>query len=389
MGSTLREVGTTEGLSVKVHGLGYSRIYDNPAALPREPSRGNADVRAHEYRSSRCPRSSALTSEPAGDHAVNFGHRQMVPPASPTGGGAAWLDTSMQPGLTESPTISKTSTLYHYTTAAGLLGILCSSTLWATDVRFLNDAQEAIYAHELIEDTVRGMKNPVLDPAHFAYHLGEQFVKRFAQYQGYVIDALNSAEFGVYVACFCESGDLLSQWRGYGTDNGYAIELKTDALTTALDRFNTYPPAKGLAQVRYGSDAAADVVSQAVEGVGDFNLNHPGVKAAYKALHLAALLTTIKHPGFREENEWRLFAAYEQFQQGPMDNRIPHEPTRFRSTPMAIVPYIEVQLPSDAIVTVRVGPGNFTDVREAGVRRLLKSLGSNATVLRSDVPLRA
>jgi hypothetical protein len=35
-------------------------------------------------------------------------------------------------------------TLFHYTTAAGLLGILNSSTLWATDLRFLNDAQEAI-----------------------------------------------------------------------------------------------------------------------------------------------------------------------------------------------------------------------------------------------------
>jgi hypothetical protein len=295
----------------------------------------------------------------------------------------------MQPGLTESPTMSKITTLFHYTTAAGLLGILRSSTLWATDLRFLNDAQEAIYAQELVADAVRGMKNPVLDPAHFAYEMGEGAVETFARYQGYVLDALNSAEFGVYVACFCQSGDLLSQWRGYGTDHGYAIELKTDALTTALGGFSTYPPAKGLAQVRYGSDAAADVVSRAVEGVGDFNLNHPGVKAEYKALHLAALLATIKHPGFREEKEWRLFAAFERYQQGPMVDPVSHEPTRFRSTPMAIVPYIEVQLPSDAIVTVRVGPGNSTDVREAGVRRLLKSLGSNATVLRSDVPLRA
>ena len=285
--------------------------------------------------------------------------------------------------------MSKTTTLFHYTTAAGLLGILRSSTLWATDLRFLNDAQEAIYAQELVADAVRGMKNPVLDPAHFAYEMGEGAVETFARYQGYVLDALNSAEFGVYVACFCQSGDLLSQWRGYGTDHGYAIELKTDALTTALGGFSTYPPAKGLAQVRYGSDAAADVVSLAVEAVEDFNLNHPGVKAEYKALHLAALLATIKNPGFHEEKEWRLFAAFEPGQQGPMVDPASHGATRFRSTPMAIVPYMEVQLPSDAIVTVRVGPGNSTDVREAGVRRLLNSLGSNAKVLRSDVPLRA
>jgi hypothetical protein len=285
--------------------------------------------------------------------------------------------------------MSKTNTLYHYTTAAGLLGILRNSTLWATDLRFLNDAQEAIYAQELVTNAVRGMKNPVLDPGHFAYEMGEAAVETFAQYREYVLDALNSAEFGVYVACFCESGDLLSQWRGYGADHGYAIELKADALATALGGLNTYPPATGLARVRYGSDAAADVVSLAVEAVADFNLNHPGVKAEYKALHLAALLATIKNPGFYEEKEWRLFAAFDRYQQGPIVDPVSHEPTRFRSTPMAIVPYIEVQLPSDAIVTVRVGPGSSTDVREAGVRRLLECLGLNATVLRSDVPLRA
>ena len=213
---------------------------------------------------------------------------------------ATWLDTSMQPGLTEDPTISKTSTLFHYTTAAGLLGILRSSTLWATDLRFLNDAQESIYAQELVADAVQGMKNPVLDPGHVAHGMGQPAVERFARYQGFVLDALNSAEYGVYVACFCESGDLLSQWRGYGSDHGYAIELNTDALKTALGGLNTYPPATGLEQVRYGSDAAADVVSLAVEAVGDFNLNHPGVKAEYKALQLSALLATVRGcPGSR------------------------------------------------------------------------------------------
>jgi hypothetical protein len=37
-------------------------------------------------------------------------------------------------------------TIFHYTTATGLLGILQKFTLWASDLRFLNDAQEAVYA---------------------------------------------------------------------------------------------------------------------------------------------------------------------------------------------------------------------------------------------------
>jgi hypothetical protein len=33
-----------------------------------------------------------------------------------------------------------------------------------------------------------------------------------------------------YLVCFCKSGDLLSQWRGYGTSGGYALGLNDDAL---------------------------------------------------------------------------------------------------------------------------------------------------------------
>ena len=98
----------------------------------------------------------------------------------------------MKPGLKETSKISKPSTLFHYTTATGLLGILGSSTLWASDVRFLNDSQEAIYAQDLVANAVRGIKNPVLDPGHFAHGMGQPAIEGFAQYQGFVLDALNS-----------------------------------------------------------------------------------------------------------------------------------------------------------------------------------------------------
>ena len=57
-------------------------------------------------------------------------------------------------------------TLFHYTTAAGLLGILGSSSLWATDLRFLNDAQEAVYARELFVEALRSTENPALQAGH-------------------------------------------------------------------------------------------------------------------------------------------------------------------------------------------------------------------------------
>jgi hypothetical protein len=271
-------------------------------------------------------------------------------------------------------------TLFHYTNAAGLLGILDRSAFWATDLRFLNDAQEAIYAHDLFVEAVRSADNPALQAGHPAYDDPQPFGQVFAEYKKLVAAELNSPDFPVYVTCFCESGDLLSQWRAYGSDHGYAIEVKADALKTAVHQIVGYPPGKSLMQVRYGPDAAADVVSTAMQEISkDTNLGGAGVHAHYMALRLTAMLAGVKHPGFREECEWRVVAAFE---------REEPELVKFRSTPMAIVPYIEVAVARDAIVTIRVGPGRHVDVREAGVRRLLRKLDCGAGVLHSEVPLR-
>jgi hypothetical protein len=42
------------------------------------------------------------------------------------------------------------SSVFHYTDAAGLLGILSSETLFATDYRYLNDSTEAALIRELL-----------------------------------------------------------------------------------------------------------------------------------------------------------------------------------------------------------------------------------------------
>jgi hypothetical protein len=101
-------------------------------------------------------------------------------------------------------------TLFHYTTAAGLLGILKSSAFWATDLRFLNDAQEAVYARELFVEAVRNTDNPALQAGHPLHDMAQSFGQEFAAYKELVANKLLSPDFPVYVTCFCESSDLLS-----------------------------------------------------------------------------------------------------------------------------------------------------------------------------------
>jgi hypothetical protein len=278
-------------------------------------------------------------------------------------------------------------TLFHYTTATGLLGILKNGNLWASDLRFLNDAQESVYARDMVIGAIEKMENPVQRSDHWAQKHGQAAIDTFANYHGFVLDEVRSSEFGVYVTCFCESGDLLSQWRGYGQDHGYAIEIAKDSLRDAAKAMPAYPSATGLFKVQYGLDAANEVVENTIQIVADFNLNHPGVKAHYSALAVNSMLAQVKHPGFAEEREWRLVIGLELFDESTFDSGGP--PTQFRSTPIAIVPYLEIPVKRESIISVCVGPGDNAEIRASGVRRLLKILGSEAVVTHSEVPLRS
>ena len=55
-----------------------------------------------------------------------------------------------------------------------------------------------------------------------------------------VITRINDfhAKTNIYVACFCEIGDLLSQWKGYANfGDGYSIGLRASELLRTKRKF--------------------------------------------------------------------------------------------------------------------------------------------------------
>jgi hypothetical protein len=266
-------------------------------------------------------------------------------------------------------------TLFHYTNAAGLLGILTTELIWATDTRFLNDPAEGLLGLDLVLDELeRTHQDP---PDGTSANEWEELT--FGPYKALLRDELAARRNPVYVSCFCEAGDLLSQWRAYGGDHGYAIELEASRLTEAFVG-DWVAPWSGLHRVRYGAEQASDLVAEAMGLVMlDTNLGHYGVHAHYMALQLSARVAAIKQGGFDVEREWRLVVAEEDR----------HEETEFRANKWAVVPYINVRCPLDAIVSVRVGPGEHATVRKQGVERLLTSLGLSTSMAKlSELLLR-
>ncbi|MDP8955693.1 MAG: DUF2971 domain-containing protein [Actinomycetota bacterium] len=275
-------------------------------------------------------------------------------------------------------TPERPETLFHYTDAAGLRGIIWNRELWATDRRFLNDAQERQYALEGFIPKLRRVA-PV-EPEDS----GEEFLKMlredFAGYRAWVEEELRNRHFPVYVTCFSEPGDLLSAWRAYGTDHGYAVEFQADALEDALKETPLLDTG-GLKRVTYGIGAADDLFSELLDDVSrDTNLAHMSMHAYYMAFRITAALAAVKHPAFAEEREWRLVVASEEHELA--------DQIEFRASPIAVVPYIKIPFPLEAIRSVRVGPGRHVQARQQGVERLLETKESRARVYVSEVPLR-
>jgi hypothetical protein len=118
--------------------------------------------------------------------------------------------------------------VWHYTTVAGLEGMLSSGKVWATDVRFTNDKTEFIHAREVIEEYLTSVKTNESDFMFPAEELSRMLYKAFDQ------GALSSNENNVYVASFSAADDLKSQWVEYA-DNCRGVSI-------AFDLRNIRPP---------------------------------------------------------------------------------------------------------------------------------------------------
>jgi hypothetical protein len=106
--------------------------------------------------------------------------------------------------------------LYHYTSIAGLHGIVSSRTVWASDCRYLNDQKELVHAVEALLKRCEPSTKTMLTTAFHWYSYS----------QAHCVFALS------------RSPRVLSQWRSYGDDGrGAAIGFNRKYLLSAGKSF--------------------------------------------------------------------------------------------------------------------------------------------------------
>lgn len=265
-------------------------------------------------------------------------------------------------------TILAPPVLYHYTTQAGLLGILQNNCMWATAAHYLNDASEYEYGLRVIAERLSNAANDSATEG-----LAE---KLFAIAEGLLPFK------SVCIVSLTTEGDLLSQWRAYGGGmGGVALGLRSARLREAAHNQGFYlvPCVYEEEQQLAAVDALIQEFRDRIIASSEWDLaEHGGCVAT--AMRVAV---TLKTESFKEEREWRLISRPLMIKQ--LD---------FRPGVSMLVPFFKFSLeaePTDHLESVRVGPTPHSDLAVRSVQLLLRKLNildPESRVLRSRVPFR-
>ena len=266
--------------------------------------------------------------------------------------------------------------LFHYTSPTGLIGIAQSKVLWATHVKFLNDAKELGHAVDLARSAIDYRLGAPTFAGHYAGP-EQVFLQYLDRYAG-------TASSDIYVASLSRRGDQLSQWRAYcPPGGGYSIGFSSVQLDAVAASQNFF-----LSPCVYDHDIQSAVVNEIIDcQLSAFRqrlANSGGAMPSEEIERLAVEASRefsrygpmLKHHSFDEEQEWRLIGS---------SRGVSHPSIRYRAGKNSVIPYLEFQLCTnehpdvlrkghDDMLTVMIGP---TRDREAAFFAV-QSLGDNA-----------
>ena len=263
--------------------------------------------------------------------------------------------------------------LYHYTSAPGLIGIIQTHEIWATNIHFLNDAQEFQFA-------INRFQRPLRE---------ELETRKLGHLYNPSMDEIGRLKrFNVCVFSLSEEGDLLSQWRSYcQPGHGYAIAFDAERLQATADAHG-FELCQCLYEETAQTDALRAIVSATLDACSDTLRADPHSESAIHE-YLSQIMSRfvevaplIKHPSFAEEREWRLVSGPKSFEDRTWG---------FRPGKTVIIPYYRLSLgnkETSPITTIGVGPTPDSELAFHALAQLTRLAGLHTSVSRSVIPFR-
>ncbi|WP_082479249.1 DUF2971 domain-containing protein [Methylobacterium sp. Leaf102] len=304
--------------------------------------------------------------------------------------------------------------MFHYTTNDGALGIIGSGQIFATHYKYLNDSLELKIAESLISPLLEQGFKSAYDELSAAGELKgfaeDNNIDIFQQQAEFLIrKSFDAGDYlsPVFLASFCEHDPgslqwdhgLLSQWRGYGSQGGCALEFDVDLFQEKLnaeEKAHPYSPI-AIGNVIYDDHSTCidevkiqDIAKLFVRrlrakshGIDISDL--PGLDDLHDALFLIG--PKLKHKSFMEEKEVRIIAAPALNPRGKKIYDKPEKKIEYRMKNGVPVPYIKLfdhggELP---IVRIIVGPQREQSNVVQALRLILRSRKTEIEVVASAI----
>jgi hypothetical protein len=268
--------------------------------------------------------------------------------------------------------------IYHYTDTTGLKGVLESGLLRATDVTYLDASREIAYAYGLFREHLRKR-----------WRSNDPLVSDFCLQAELALDPRRWTR-NLFIACFCENGDSLTQWRTHGTDGAYAIGLRTATLDSVGVRMQraelrrvVYPAEQQNALLLRLLDRAVSVVRSAHSLPEPERAGVVAVVVEFLADHFIELVASFKRPHLQEELEWRLVIALDPIYVGERTWQV-----QFAARDGHPVPYVELDVSprggpaASPVAEVVCGPIDRSDLAARSIQLLLRSRGNASARVR-------
>lgn len=265
----------------------------------------------------------------------------------------------------------------YYTTAETAVKILKSKQLWMRNTTVMNDYMEVDHGFNCLNPAYRGAPGERFRAALDGCFPGVA-AELLKDFNGW----LDSIRRETYLTCLSEHDDdedqhgRLSMWRAYGGQAGVAVVINGEVMSISGHALGAYgSPVAYLDEKGFEAEFLTTVENIEREAAYVRSLGRDQVKSiAFNMLRFAVVCT--KHPGFREEREWRVVASPIMHPSELVQRSV--EVVRGIPQPVLRLPLqnrpkhglVGLALP-DLLNRIIIGPCEFPEVMLAAFRQLL------------------
>jgi len=284
----------------------------------------------------------------------------------------------------------------HYTSADTAMRIIRAEEVWLRNANCMNDFSEIEYGFDCLNHAFKSRREL------FKELFDISFDNFSAELEWSFNEWLPHFRADTYIACLSEHEadedeiGRLSMWRAYGGDSGVAVVMNSTAFLSPSDALGAYTsPVAYLSKEQFlekFDEVLLNIKSNSVI------VNEMGKYAVLNTMleaFRAAVLCT-KHPGFREEREWRIVHS----PQYHVSERIRRDIESVGGIPQPVCKIKLENVPSENLIgaaipdlvdRIIIGPTRYPDVLRAAFVALLGERGvekPEGRVFSSDIPLR-